>query len=158
MNVMKTTLAAALSLILLCSCSGGASDTSATDGGDSAEPTVEATSADELVPFEIETRYGKLLYPEIWKDAVAVEQVDEGDVTTVIFKTDVDDREVVLFQVVLNDSNQDVVGQISDESGDAHDVGIILDDLGDLTDLDASEQDKLYAMQEDVNYLIANLV
>ena len=99
----------------------------------------------------IDTPYGGLRFPEKWKDCLMTQQ-EEGllDFYAVLPEHD----PVLLFTVVFETANGHASGVITAENGAQTDLAIVVHDLelpGDWTD---GEIDIVYAMQEDMNYLL----
>lgn len=107
-------------------------------------------------PIVIETKYGELLYPEQWEEFVRFDQREKDDIVSVTFRAEVNEKSYILFEVQIGGSG-DAVGKIVDKAGAERDVCIHMEEIDGISELEAAEQDRLYAMQEDINYLIDNL-
>ena len=102
--------------------------------------------------FEIETSYGKLYFPKKWENQVRVEAV-EGDAYTVQFFGTVEGKpEQHLFNVVCGGTDGILVGTWGDMPVYIMYADIAVDDTWTQEELDT-----IYAMQEDVNYLMGML-
>ena len=62
-----------------------------------------------------------------------------------------------MFQVVVGDSDEVEVGTLTDESGTQRKVYMKVTELEEEDALTDTEQNRLYAMQEDLNYVIDHL-
>ncbi len=112
----------------------------------------------EIEPMVISTDYGDLLYPEMWGDSLVTNQRQEGDGLAVEFTAKLDDgRSFELFQITIDTGVGEVVGEIADADGVKHTVYLVVKELETEADLTEEELNRLYAMQEDLNYLIDNL-
>lgn len=105
----------------------------------------------------ISTKYGDLHYPDQWKEYVNIRQEENGGVVTVTFETSLGGKTYTLFKVLLGGSEGTNVGTLTDGSGSKTDVYLQVEGLADGSGLTESEQNRFYAMQEDLNYLIDNL-
>lgn len=121
----------------------------------------EATNyMDEMLEekgFVIETPVVDLYYPEKWNDFVRVEQI-EGDFHTVQFFATIEGKnEIQLFDVLLGGEEGYLLGYIKGENNEEISVNIVSYDfeLGD--DWTSEEETLIYAMLEDVNYIIGML-
>ncbi len=110
--------------------------------------------ADSLV---IETEYGDLYYPEQWSEYVTTSQeMTEGSLG-VVFSARIGETECPMFKVTIGDSADTEVGTLTDESGTARTVHMSVCELGETPGLSAEEQQRVVAMQEDLNYVIDHL-
>lgn len=119
-----------------------------------AENNQEATESEYMV---IITEYGDLYYPEQWTDYLRTEQTMEGDSLKVSFSAKLNDAEYPMFQVTIGESEDTEVGELTDSSGTKRSVHMRVDEMGEIENLTEIEQQRLYAMQEDLNCVIDNL-
>lgn len=105
----------------------------------------------------IETEYGDLLYPEQWSEYLKTEQNMEKDSLQVSFSAQLEDKNYPMFQVTIGDSEDTEVGELTDDSGIKRKVHMKVDELEGIDELTEVEQQRIYAMQEDLNYIIDNL-
>lgn len=105
----------------------------------------------------ITTDFGTLYYPDQWTECVKINQSATENALTVSFDAVINDRQYPLFDVVIGQDDGMEVGQLTDNSGTKHTVYLHVDELQEDPDLTDGEQNRLYAMQEDLNYLIDNL-
>lgn len=119
-----------------------------------AENNQEATEPEYMA---IITEYGDLYYPEQWTDYLRTEQTMEGDSLKVSFSAKINDVEYPMFQVTIGDSEDTEVGELTDSSGTKRSVHMRVDEMGEIENLTEIEQQRLYAMQEDLNCVIDNL-
>lgn len=105
----------------------------------------------------ISTQYGDLHYPEQWKEFIRTEQEEKEDVVIVVFKADINGMTYPLFEVSIGSVDGKPVGQITDAAGNSRNVSVQVDEVLEDPALTEGEQNRLYAMQEDINYVIENL-
>ena len=114
--------------------------------------TTEALPEDIL----ISTAYGDLHYPDQWREYLQVQQSTEGDELTACFTASFDGKAYVLFNVIIGNKEGDVVGKITDAQGTVRDVAIRVPEIS-MEGLSEDEQNRIYAMQDELNYLIDHL-
>lgn len=176
---MKKLLCVLLSALMLCcllsACGGNdnqATDPQQTTGGDVAESTgdvtvnenpvedpteEETTRPEDLPPIAVETAYGTLYYQGQWEEFMVVEQVESENGVTVNFSAEFNGNSYPLFTFCIGEGEGVLVGTITDSEGNTHDVFASMAELelgDDLTDV---ETNRLYGMQEDINFVIDNL-
>ena len=105
----------------------------------------------------IETKYGTLHYNDQWREHVKIDQVEEGDVVSVSFTALINEKEYPLFVVNIGGGDGSEVGKLTDAEGKERIVYIKASELKEEEELDANEQNRLYAMQEDINYIVDHL-
>ena len=163
---MKKSMKCLISLILLCvllaGCSAGESGSSSkqqegtavehTAGSVESAPTVE-----ELEESKIETAYGTLYYPKQWEEYVTTEQQENGDTIVVSFVATLHNTSYRLFEVTIGGTEGAAAGELTDNGGTKRTVYMQVYELEGDSELTATEQNRLYAMQEDLNYLIDHL-
>jgi hypothetical protein len=115
------------------------------------EPT--ENPVDELL---IDTDIGTLVFPGKWEQYLYTELVDDYALE---FYCCLPDREPVLvFTVLLRSEDGDIISSITDEDGVCHRLSIwIANPEFDKTWTEA-ELDMVFAMQEDMNYLLNALM
>lgn len=118
------------------------------------EETKPAISAKGVL---IHTKYGDLYYQEQWEEFMFVETVDNGTYIIVAFEAEVESVRYPLFHLTIGQIEGDSIGQITDEQGNKHDVAVFMEEVDGLHNLTEGEQNRLFAMQEEINYLIENL-
>ena len=124
------------------------------------QPTGTTSGNTENVPEYsvcVSTAYGRLFYQDQWIDFMQVEQSQEGDVITVVFQGSVNEQKYKLFTLTIGAQSGSPIGTITDDSGVTRNVCAQMHELGDLSGLSEGEKNRLYAMQEDINFVIANL-
>lgn len=159
---MKCLVSSILLCVLLAGCSAGESGASGkqhegtavehTAGSVESAPTVE-----ELEESKIETAYGTLYYPKQWEEYVTTEQQENGDTIVVSFVATLHNTSYRLFEVTIGGTEGAAAGELTDAGGTKRTVYMQVDELEADPALTATEQNRLYAMQEDLNYLIDHL-
>lgn len=153
-------MAAIVSALVLAGCGNGAPTSSAS--GNAAQAGTEAAQVDEVQPaaaedMAIETKYGTLHYNDQWREYVKIDQIEEGDVVSVSFTALINEKEYPLFVVNIGGGDGSEVGKLTDAEGKERIVYIKASEIKEEEDLDANEQNRLYAMQEDINYVVDHL-
>lgn len=120
------------------------------------EETSSAVEA-ESEEIKIETAYGTLYYPKQWEDFVSIEQNEEDDKIVVSFAATISDTSYPLFEVTIGGNEGTSVGEITDSEGTKRTVYMQAGELEEDPNLTETEQKRLYAMQEDLNYVIDHL-
>ncbi|MDI9242490.1 hypothetical protein [Fusibacillus kribbianus] len=159
---MKCLVSSILLCVLLAGCSAGESGSSDkqqegiavehTAGSVESAPTVE-----ELEESKIETAYGTLYYPKQWEEYVTTEQQENGDTIVVSFIATLHNTSYRLFEVTIGGTEGAAAGELTDNGGTKRTVYMQVYELEGDSELTATEQNRLYAMQEDLNYLIDHL-
>lgn len=128
------------------------------------EPTVaeteavatEETFADPNI-IAVKTPYGKLYYQEQWAEFMKVVQLTEGENLTVRFAAEINGMEYLLFTLDIGAGEGDLVGIITDADGVQRDVFLSVEENIEHAELSQDEQNRLYAMQEEINFVLENL-
>lgn len=166
--------AVAIAALLTCAC--GCSDKSdgvhyvvpeSSEGGENAPeyevvtPVIETGAADDegdaSAAALIETRYGTLCYPVQWAGPLEVVRTVDGDAVTVGFRASVRDVRYDLFDITIGKEAGERIGELTDENGVSHPVYVQMSALKFSDDVTEEEQNRLYAMQEELNFLIDHL-
>lgn len=136
-------------LMLCCGCGSGAKDDA--DGNKDDEQVSES--------IVVETKNGNLTYSDQWEEFINTEVTEEKDSSEVAFSTEINGKTYKLFEVFINsdESKGEYAGDIHDKDGETKKVYIQMESIEPDDDLSESEMNRLYAMQEDVNYIIDNL-
>lgn len=163
---MKTNMTCFISLILLCVLLAGCSavesgSSSKQQEGIAAEHTAgsveSAPTVEEVEESKIETAYGTLYYPKQWEEYVTTEQQENGDTIVVSFVATLHNTSYRLFEVTIGGTEGAAAGELTDAEGTKRTVYMQVYELEGDSELTATEQNRLYAMQEDLNYLIDHL-
>lgn len=107
---------------------------------------------EEINSFEIETKYCTLYYPEIWKEQIEINFSDEVGYK-VEFYGNVDGKESKhLFNICFNSDDGDLLGYFDSE--EVVNVSVERIDLEFDSDWTDEEQTQIYAMQEEMNFVV----
>ena len=128
------------------------------------EPTVteteaaatEETFADPNI-IAVKTPYGRLYYQEQWAEFMKVVQLTEGEKLTVRFAAEFNGMEYPLFVLDIGAGEGDLAGSITDADGVQRDVFLRVEENIEHAELSQDEQNRLYAMQEEINFVLENL-
>lgn len=120
---------------------------------------VENTDMNHNQPEDmvIHTEYGDLYYPEQWSEYLKTEQKMDNDSLQVSFFAHLGEQDFPMFQVTIGESEDTEVGELTDDSGTKRSVYMKVTELEGTDELSETEQHRLYAMQEDLNYVIDHL-
>lgn len=110
-----------------------------------------------LSDFVIQTEYGDLHYPDQWREYIKTIQEKKSDTIKVTFEFEVDKSDYKLFEILIGGDNGEIIGKLTDNNGIQRNVYLCIAELPVNSGLDEAEQNRFYAMQEDLNYLIDNL-
>ena len=125
---------------------------------------VETTAATEAVQptvpencVVIGTSYGNLQYQDQWAEFMQVSQMMDGENLDVTFSAQVNDIQYPLFELTIGTLDGQPAGQLTDAGGVQRNVYIRMMEIAESSALTDSEMNRIYAMQEDINYVIENL-
>ena len=126
---------------------------------ETAEPTQETEPTFPVVPDHVVvgTAYGYLQFHDQWMEFMKTEQQTEGDVVHVFFTAVINDMEYPLFTITIGGDGGEPICQMTDANGVTRPVYVQVEEIGDISALDEGEQDRLFAMQEEINYIIENI-
>lgn len=160
--MMKKVLLILLALILvfgICACKkdgqNGTSD-SAVESADPKETGDYYRTEDET--YTIETPYGPLYYPVMWKDTVKIDMMEEGSVCKVSFNAMLDTYTVPLYTIVFGESETGYL--ICNLPTDNGTVAVYCEDqsAGQSEKLSDASKETYMLMSESINVIIANLM
>lgn len=109
------------------------------------------------VDILITTEYGDLVYPEQWTDLVEITTTKEGEAIKVTFEAPIGETKYFLFAMVIGGTEGVPAGELTGPDGVVRSVNLIVEEIVEIPELTEGEQNRLYAMQEDLNYIIENL-
>ena len=131
------------------------------------EPAAEETEAAAPAATEevvldpnvvvVSTPYGNLYYQEQWAEFMKVVQLTEGEKLTVSFSAEINGMDYPLFLLEIGEAAGDPVGTLTDAQGVQRNVYLTVEENMEHTQLPQDEQNRLYAMQEEINYVLENL-
>lgn len=116
-----------------------------------------SSSIETVQDYSIETRYGKMYFPEKWQTYIDV-QINENDPYTVQFFATLDNEvKARLFNIVFGGSEGVYVGKLIDSEGAIIDVHIVMNELSGDEDYTEEQSNLIIAIQEDVNHIISKM-
>lgn len=115
----------------------------------------EASSPEETEspPVPVETPYGTLYYQARWEGTMLTQQTQTGDALCVSFLAELEGVQYPLFSVTIGGAEANA-GSIADSEGTLRNVFAAMEELGDLSALTDAQRDILYAMQEEINFVV----
>ncbi len=122
--------------------------------------TTVANSASESEADDVlavETEYGTLYFPEQWYGCFRTEQTEQDDYLTVTFIAVFEDAEYPMFAVIIGSYDGSQIGELCDANGTVRQAYLEVFEYESLDGLSNDQQRRLYAMQEDLNYVISYL-
>lgn len=112
----------------------------------------------EDVPYvTVSTPYGDLYFQDQWEDYMETEQNVTDDAVEVSFYAQINDMNYTLFYVTIGPGEGTCVGELTGPDGVKREVFVRSNEMEEVPELSESERNRLYAMQEDINYIIENL-
>lgn len=160
MKLKRTLVCLGLLLPLIAGCAGGnggQKDTGTEPRKEPAEETHQTQPVEtEPASVEVETPFGSLYYQAQWQELMRTEQEQTDDGVIVRFLAELDGTEYPLFTVTVGGSEANA-GRITDAAGTGRNVFVELADPGDLSGLTEEVKNYLYAMQEEINYVIQKI-
>ena len=105
----------------------------------------------------VNTAYGDLYYQEQWSEHMLVTQQLDGELLVVAFIAEFNGIQYPLFELMIGADKEESVAQLTDAEGTKRHVAVNFLELGEYPELAEDEQNQLYAMQEDINYIVDNI-
>ncbi len=105
----------------------------------------------------IGTPYGDLCFPNQWEEYLKIDQSKAGDRVEVTFSAKISDQVFPLFAIVIGGDTGDVAGTLTAADGTQRNVYVKICEIVEDGSVSELEQKRMYAMQEDLNYLIDHL-
>ena len=124
-------------------------------GKNSPQPSL-SPSQDDRANHAIKTACGDLYFPEEWNDAVAVREQPTEFGSSVVFETELEGEKIILFTLNIGGGEGDEIGKLTDQNGQVRSVRMVISELHP-EGVDEQSANRLFAMQEDINYLIDHL-
>lgn len=139
-----------MTMCVLVACGSGSSSEGVKDSN-------ALKAVDKADCLEIETTVGTLKYPDQWEEFAVAKVEESGSATVIHFTASFDKKTFNLFDITIGEGDGSEVGEIKGEDGKTRKVYVTMKDMEGIEKLDKTKQNRLYAMQEDVNYIIDNL-
>lgn len=141
------------------------------DPAQTEESVPESGEAEEAAPEEVpeepeivnpdivivKTPYGDLMYQEQWAEFMRTEQMEEGELLHVRFLAAFGETNYPLFTAVIGGGEEDAVAKLTGPDGTQRNVAMLMEEIMGLESLSDEELNRLYAMQEEINYVIQNI-
>ena len=153
MKKIAVLLLAVVAIMSITACGGKKADSSASS--QSSEEKADAIPVEESWET-IATPYGDLRYPaNIYQEVTRTEGTENG-IYSMKFSSSVEGKTYDLFTLYIGGEVGDAtyLGKLTGKDGSENEVYVLAHDLGDLSGLDAQQQDKIYAMQEALNEVL----
>lgn len=138
-------------------------------GGDSSKKDLQKDKGNDKITgtleemiredgFVIKTPVVDLYYPKKWEDKVRIEQVN-GDVQMVQFFATLEGKpEVHLFDICFGGEDGYTLGYLNPDKSNPIEVKIISYDFDHGDEWTAEEENDIYSMQYDINYILGMLL
>ena len=121
------------------------------------QEAVTEPQEENLNVVTVNTSYGDLYYQEQWSEHMLVTQQLDGELLVVAFIAEFNGIQYPLFELMIGADKEESVAQLTDAEGTKRHVAVNFLELGEYPDLAEDEQNQLYAMQEDINYIVDNI-
>lgn len=119
------------------------------------EETKDAELSDPTRDWEpIETKLGRFRYPEDLFDYLETEQTESGNTLKVLFRAVIRDVKIDLFEFDIGGGEGEPVGKITGTDGVVRDLYLRFIELQNLSELSDGERNRVYAMQEALNFVL----
>ena len=105
----------------------------------------------------VDTPYGDLQFQDQWAEFMRVDWNQDGNTVTAVFYTEINSVRYDLFSLIIGEGDGGQAGQITGPDGVVRNVYVRMMELGETDTLSDGEQNRLFAMQEEINYVIDNL-
>lgn len=162
---MKKFLLTAVCALILVSCLTGCGQQKV-DAQPTAQPAAQTDSpADvqqteepldpELVP--VETKFGTLYYNEQWSEFMKTEIEETDNSVEVRFIANINKTDFPLFTVSVGSGSGAESGKLTGPDGVQREVLVLLQEVDPGNALTEDQINRLYAMQEDVNFVLDHL-
>ena len=127
-------------------------------------PTEETTQPQQLEPTpvdeqtcEVETIYGSLYFRTDWSEYMQIQQLQQDDTLKVSFLARVNEKDYPLFDLLIHKDQGEAPFVLTDSQGNPHGVDVRVEQQLEHEELDENGQRILYAMQEEINFVLENL-
>jgi len=105
----------------------------------------------------VSTAYGNLFYQEQWSEYMKTEQTQDGETLTVTFLAEFNGIGYPLFSIVIGSDEEEPMAQITDANGTVRNAYVLVEELEEHPELTEDEKNCLYAMQEEINYVVEHM-
>lgn len=123
-----------------------------------AEETIDPELNDPNRDWEpIDTKFGRLRYPDDLFEYLQTNQTETEDSVSVLFTAEIQGNKIDLFEIVINSEAEQSAGKITGPDGVQREVHMNFIQLNTPGELSDGETDRLYAMQEALNFVLDHL-
>lgn len=119
--------------------------------------TVPAETAPRLDVVVVSTLYGDICYQEQWSEHMRVDMQTNDGILTVNFLAEFNGLKYPLFDILIGIDEDEAVAHMTGPDGNVYGVGVNFMELDEYPELAEDQQNQLYAMQEDVNFVIESI-
>lgn len=119
--------------------------------------TASAETAPRLDVVVVSTVYGDICYQEQWSEHMRVDMQTGDGILTVNFMAEFNGLKYPLFDVLIGINEEEAVAHMTGPDGNVRGVGINFMELDEYPELAEDQQNQLYAMQEDINFVIESI-
>lgn len=111
---------------------------------------------EDVEDFEINSKYCKLYFPIKWEDKVEIKFSEEPTYKVDFYGVSVNKTEIHLFSVCFNSDDGELLGYLENEE-EIVNISIDVKELEFDDSWKEEEIDQIYAMQEEMNYVMDTL-
>lgn len=119
--------------------------------------TVPTETAARLDVVVVSTVYGDICYQEQWSEYMRVDMQASEGLLTVNFMAEFNGLKYPLFDVLIGVNEEEAVTHMTGPDGNIYGVGVNFVELDEYPELAEDQQNQLYAMQEDINFVIESI-
>lgn len=124
---------------------------------DSSDSVTVPQMEENLNVVTINTPFGDIYYQEQWSEHMVVTQQQNGEQLVVTFAAEFNGMQYPLFELMIGAEEEEAVAQLTASDGTIRGVNVNFLELGEYPELGDDELNQLYAMQEDINFVIDNI-
>lgn len=155
--MMKKVMATLIAVLMLSALFSGCAPENEESSVPNTSGTYSAVRPEGNAYVIVETPYGELYYQDQWEEFMRVEQTQDGSVLRVAFSADINAKIYALFTLEIGGGTGAKLGQLTDANGTKRTVYATVHTIAEDSELSADELNRLYAMQEDINYVMQYL-
>ena len=119
--------------------------------------TVEVPKPNGSGYVTVSTPYGDLYYQEQWVDHMRVEQSQNGEICKISFEAELSNGRCSLFTLEIGGGSGVHIGRLMDAQGTKRNVYATVHPIPEDMALTEEEVNRIYAMQEEINYVMEYL-
>lgn len=105
----------------------------------------------------IDTKFGRLCYPDDLFEYLQTEQTETEEEVKVMFRAEIGDLQIDMFEITIGKNGDEPAGTITGPDNVMRDVYLRLIPIEDLSGLSEGEENRVYAMQEALNFVLDHL-